>query len=117
MGTSSTAGPGGSPNVSAWYRLTDEAFGADVAIAEAGVTHWDDLSSNNYDINDQGTASLRPTNRLNAINGHPAGDFDGSDDQLSLPSGGTFWNVIDATGVGSILAVFRADTASSTVTV
>lgn len=98
-------GPGGigstdgSSNLVLWLK-------ADQGVTTSGssVTNWADQSGYGNDAS-QGSGSLQPLFQASAINGQPAIQFDGSNDELTIPDD----NSLDASTGLTMFIVFNAD--------
>lgn len=74
-----------STNLSLWLKAD-----ADVTESASAISDWTDQSGNDHDAA-QGTSDSRPILSSGAVNGNPAVDFDGTDDELPGISGSGFY--------------------------
>jgi hypothetical protein len=98
-------------NLGLWLDGADTSP-SNIVITGGVVSQWTDKSSSGWHAT-QSTAGQRPTSGTRNINGKNVIDFDGSDDNLVLPSGS--WNISNANS--TLFFVYASDNTSSAMRV
>lgn len=88
--------------------LYDATTGGALVAADGGVARWEDKSGNNRHAT-QGTAANRPLRKTSQQNGLDTLSFDGSNDQLVIPSSKTYFRFLHY-GAATAFVVVRPGT-------